>query len=180
MSKPLPVLTALICATLCLCACHRAEPAADNDGGADMTLADPVDYTAAQKAAIQATFPAPFNKADLAEGEQEFNKCRACHTITPDKMNMTGPHLYGVFGRKSGTVAGYTFTEAMTRHNVIWGFDTLDTYLTSPQTVVKGTKMGFQGLPDPVKRRNLIAYLALESQPHPGISNAATSSSSAP
>lgn len=180
MSKAKYALVALLAPTLLLGACHRAAPAADTDDGADMTIADPVDYTDAQKAMILATFPAPYNAADLAEGEKEFNKCRVCHTITPDKMNMTGPHLYGVFGRKSGTAPGYPFTEAMTKHDVVWGFDTLDAYLTSPQTVVKGTKMGFQGIQDTEKRRNLIAYLALESQPHPDINNAATSSPSAP
>ena len=180
MSKSsLPLI--LLAPLLLLSACHRAAPAAaDNDGGADMTMADPVEYTDAQKTAILATFPAPYNAADLSEGEKEFNKCRACHTITPDKMNMTGPHLYGVFGRKSGTAPGYPFTEAMTNHDVVWGFDTLDTYLTSPQTVVKGTKMGFAGIQDAQKRRNLIAYVALESQPHPQVSSAATSSQPAP
>ena len=180
MSKAKHALLALSAPALLLGACHRTAPAADTGDGADMTIADPVEYSDAQKAAILATFPAPYNAADLAEGEKEFNKCRVCHTITPDKMNMTGPHLYGVFGRKSGSTPGYPFTEAMTKHDVVWGFDTLDAYLTSPQTVVKGTKMGFQGIQDADKRRNLIAYLALESQPHPEVSNAATGSPSAP
>lgn len=174
------VVSTLVLPALLLSGCQRAQPAASNDAGTDMTMAEAPDYTDAQKAAILATFPAPYNKADLADGEKEFAKCRACHTITPDKMDMTGPHLYGVFGRKSGTAPGYTFTEAMTKHDVVWDFATLDTYLTSPQTVVKGTKMGFQGLPDETKRHNLIAYLALESQPHTEAGSASASSSAAP
>ena len=146
--------------------CHKA-PAADNDDGQTMVMAAPAEYTPAEKAAILATFPAPYNTADLEDGAKQFNKCRACHTITSDKMNMTGPHLYGVFGRKSGTEPGYTFTEAMTAHNVVWDFDTLDTYLTSPQSVVKGTKMGFAGITDETQRHNLIAYLKLETTPRP-------------
>ena len=134
---------------LALVGCDRK---ADNDDGAVVQLAQPLEYTDAQKTAMLATFPAPFNAADLADGEKQFAKCRGCHTITSDKQDLTGPHLFGVFGRKSGTVAGYDFTEAMTAHNTVWDFDSLNTYLESPQTVVKGTKMGFQGIQDETDR----------------------------
>lgn len=145
--------------------CNRSDSA---EGGQDMVMAEPREYSPAEKASIQATFPAPFNTADLEAGEKQFNKCRACHTITPDGMNMTGPHLYGVFGRHSASVSGYTYSDAMMKHNVTWNFNTLDVYLADPQQVVKGTKMGFMGIPNEADRHNLIAYLALETQPHEG------------
>ena len=163
-------------AVVSLAGCNRA---ADNDGGQTMVMAEPVEYTLAEKTAIQATFPAPYNTADLAEGGKQFMKCRACHTITSNKMNMTGPHLYGVFGRKSGTEPGYTYTDAMTAHNTVWDFDSLNTYLASPQTVVKGTKMSFPGIQDEAKRQDLIAYLKLETTPHDAAS-ADSASASAP
>jgi cytochrome c len=155
----------LLATTLALSACNQPRTA-DNDGGQDISVAAPHDYSDAEKAAIQATFPAPYNTADLVAGEKLYNKCRSCHTITPDKMNLTGPHLYGLFGRKSGTEPGYTFTEAMTAHNVIWDFDTLDAYITAPQAVVKGTKMGYQGVKNETERHNLLAYLKLETTPY--------------
>ncbi len=157
-----------------LSGCNRSSNAQD---GQDMVMAEPREYTAAEKAAIQATFPAPFNTADLEAGEKQFNKCRACHTITPDGMNMTGPHLYGVFGRHSATAKGYTYSDAMMKHNVTWDFKTLDVYLAAPQEVVKGTKMGFMGLPNETDRHNLIAYLALETQPHDAAAVASASAS---
>lgn len=46
---------------------------------------------------------------DAANGEKEFRKCKACHTIeAPDgtavvKGGKTGPNLYGVIGRKAGS-----------------------------------------------------------------------------
>ncbi len=174
-----PAAAALVCLTLALslAGCHKA-PEADNDDGADMAIAEPIEYTPAEKAAIQATFPAPYNTADLSAGEKQFGKCRSCHTIASNQMNLTGPHLYGVFGRKSGTVAGYTFTQAMTAHNVVWDFDTLDAYIASPQTVVKGTKMGYAGIQNETDRHNLIAYLKLETTP--GLKSSATHSQSAP
>jgi cytochrome c len=138
---------------------------ADNDSGEAITLAEPIVYTAAEKAAIQATFPAPYNTADLAAGEKQFNKCRACHTITPDGMNLTGPHLFGVIGRRAGTSAGYPYSEAMRKHGVVWDYEALDTFIKAPQATVKGTKMGYPGVQNDADRRNLIAYIALMSRP---------------
>ena len=124
-----------------------------------MVMAEPKDYTPAERTAIQATFPAPFNTADLAAGEKQFNKCRACHTITPDGMNMSGPHLFGVFGRKAATAAGYPYSDAMRKYAVVWDYETLDIFLKAPQATVKGTKMGFAGIQDADKR-----HLALRAQ----------------
>jgi len=164
---------ACLAAVLALPGCNRSSSVSD---APDMAMAEPKTYTAAEKAAIAATFPAPFNTADLDAGEKQFNKCRACHTITPDGMNMTGPHLYGVFGRHAATAKGYTYSDAMQKHDVTWNFNTLDVYLKAPQQVVKGTKMGFMGIADDTDRRNLIAYLALETQAHETASASAAAS----
>ncbi|ESQ89279.1 hypothetical protein ABAC460_13375 [Asticcacaulis sp. AC460] len=163
-------------AILALSACGRK---ADNDNGAVVELAQTVDYTPAEKAALLAAMPAPFNAADLADGEKQFAKCRSCHTITADKSNLTGPHLYGVFGRKSGTEPGYLFTEAMTGHDTVWDFATLDTFISAPQATVKGTKMSFQGIADAEHRRNLIAYLKVQTTPRPEPVPATSESASA-
>ena len=167
----------LVITGVTLASCNQK---ADNDDAPDVVMAMPHTYTDTEKAAIQATFPAPYNTADLAAGEKQFTKCRACHTIGPDKMNLVGPHLYGLFGRKSGTEPGYTYTEAMTAHNVTWDFDTLDTYIAAPQTVVKGTKMSYQGIKDDTDRHNLIAYLKLETTPYAPPSASSESASGAP
>lgn len=156
---------ALLCVALAvaLTACNRTS--GGEDSAETMALSVPVEYTPAEQAAIQATFPAPYNTADLAAGAKQFNKCRACHTISPNGMNMTGPHLYGVFGRQAASVQGYTYSEAMKAHNVVWDFNSLDEFLKSPPSVVKGTKMPFSGIPKDEDRRNLIAYLKLETTP---------------
>jgi len=156
-----------------LAGCHKAATSGAPDASA---FAEPPEFTTAQKAQILATFPAPFDKADLDAGEKQFNKCRSCHTITADKNNMTGPHLYGVFGRHAGTAEGYTYSDAMKAHNVVWDFDTLDIYLKAPQSVVPGTKMGFPGIQNDTDRRNLIAYLKAETTPGLASSNGSASS----
>lgn len=165
----------MLALVLAVTGCNRSTDAATNDAPAGM--ADPIPFTDAQKAAIQATFPAPYNTADLAAGEKQFGKCRSCHMLAPGAMDMTGPNLYGVFGRKSGTKPGYAYSDAMTAHNTVWDFDSLNTYLASPQTVVKGTKMGFMGIQGDTDRRNLIAYLKLENSPLPAAESASDEAS---
>ncbi len=165
----------IIVALLMLAGCHKADTSGTPDASA---FAEPPEFSAAQKAQIVATFPAPFDKADLDAGEKQFNKCRSCHTITADKMNMTGPHLYGVFGRHAATAEGYTYSDAMKAHNVVWDFDTLDIYLKAPQSVVQGTKMGFAGIQNDTDRHNLIAYLKAETTPGLASSSASESAGS--
>ncbi len=161
-----------IAALLALGGCHKAGVTSAAD---DNAFAEPPEFTAAQKTQILATFPAPYNTADLDAGEKQFNKCRSCHTITAGKANMTGPHLYGVFGRHAATAEGYTYSDAMKAHNVVWDFDTLDTFIKSPQTVVAGTKMPFTGIDNDTDRHNLIAYLKAETTPLPAASSASDS-----
>lgn len=101
--------------------------------------------------------------APAVDGKKIFLQCATCHTITKGGKDMTGPNLHGVFGRKAGTKAGYTYSPAMKAYGVVWSEQTLDVYLAAPQKVVKGTKMGFVGLPKPEQRKALIAYLKTET-----------------
>src|SRR6267378_586635 len=55
---------------------------------------------------------------DAAAGKAAFeNQCAACHTTVIGKDGF-GPSLAGVVGRKSGTLAGYAYTPAMTHANL--------------------------------------------------------------
>ena len=148
---------------LALAGCN--QPQAAGDSGPAPEIAESPAYSDAEKTAILATFPAPYDKADLADGEKQFGKCRSCHTLAPGAGNMVGPPLFGVFGRMSGTEPGYPFSDPMIAHKTVWDFQSLDAYLAAPQSVVKGTRMGFAGIEDDAKRRDLIAYLKLESAP---------------
>ena len=96
---------------------------------------------------------------DAAAGEKTFVICRACHQIGPGAQSVVGPSLNGVVGRKAGTYPGFQYSEANKNSGITWTPEQLDTYLTSPQTVVAGTKMLFPGLKDEQKRRNVIAFL---------------------
>lgn len=95
---------------------------------------------------------------DPVAGKAVFNQCAICHSAEKGVMKI-GPSLFGVVGRKAGTLEGYTYSEAMKKHDVVWNNDTLNTYLTDPRKVVPGTKMIFPGIKDDAKRANVIAYL---------------------
>lgn len=97
---------------------------------------------------------------DAAAGQALFQqKCTLCHA--PDKgVNKIGPSLYGVVGRKAGSVADYTYSDAMKNANRTWNAQTLDVYLTNPRGVIPGVKMIFPGFADKTDRDNVIAYLS--------------------
>jgi cytochrome c len=98
-------------------------------------------------------------KGDAVKGAVVFNQCKVCHVV--DKgVNRVGPSLYGVVGRKSGSVAGYTYSAANKNSGLIWTSAQLYTYLEAPQKVIKGTKMAYAGLKKPQDRADVIAFLA--------------------
>jgi cytochrome c len=60
-----------------------------------------------------------YAQGDAAAGEKVFAHCAPCHSNKPGE-NKFGPSLAGVFGRKSGTEAGYNYSPAMKGLNVTW------------------------------------------------------------
>lgn len=96
---------------------------------------------------------------DAAAGKKVFMRCIACHAVQPSAGPKMGPNLAGVVGRKSGAAPGFKYSAAMQKAKLKWDAATLDKWLTKPATVVPGTSMAFPGLPNPVDRANVIAYL---------------------
>ena len=119
--------------------------------------------TPAEKAALLAALPAPYNAADLDNGRRVFARCRSCHTLTEGGPNMTGPNLYGVFGREAGGHPDYNYSAVVKAADFTWTAERLDHWLENPRTYLKGTKMSFAGIPDPEDRRDVIAFLKVET-----------------
>ena len=134
------------------------EQAAAPSAAAPAPEAAPTAPTAAQQAAL-AALPAPYNTADLDNGRAKFALCMACHTIIPGAPNTVGPNLNGVVGRKAGTLAGYSYSDAMKKADWTWDPQHLDTWLSGPMKMVPGTKMTFAGLPSAKDRIDVIGYL---------------------
>jgi cytochrome c oxidase assembly protein subunit 11 len=83
-------------------------------------------------------------------------RCTACHAIEGDGI---GPHLGGVYGRKAGSVAGYTYSDALEHSGIVWTKAALDQWLAGPTRFVPGARMPVD-VPDPGSRADIIAYLA--------------------
>ena len=93
---------------------------------------------------------------DPGNGETIYARCAACHALAYDR---TGPRHCGLFGRRAGSVQGFTYSPAMKRSKIVWNAGTLDGFLSSPLKYVPGTAMGYAGVADAKERADLIAYL---------------------
>jgi cytochrome c len=154
-------------AALTLAACGQKGGAASTspvDQGPPPAMAEPEDPAAK---AMVATLPAPFNTGDPVNGKAVFARCRACHTTEKGGPNMTGPNLWGVFGRKAASKSDYGYSDALKTQTYAWDAQHLDAWITSPRTVAPGTKMTFIGLDDPKDRRDVIAYLKTATEAKP-------------
>jgi cytochrome c len=49
---------------------------------------------------------------DIEKGQHSFSKCLPCHSIGEDAQSKIGPELNGLDGRRSGSVADYTYSDA--------------------------------------------------------------------
>ena len=97
---------------------------------------------------------------DVAAGKTSFNKCLPCHSVGDGAKNKVGPVLNGLNGRKSGTVEGYSYSEANKNSGITWGKDVFLEYIKDPKAKIPGTKMVFAGIKNENEANNLWAYVS--------------------
>lgn len=106
-------------------------------------------------------------KANAEAGAAVFKKCTACHSIEKGGPNKVGPDLWGVVNRPIASHEGFAYSGGMKEFSqgskLVWDFEHLNHFLTSPKGYVKGTAMGFAGIKKDDERANLIAYLNSQS-----------------
>jgi cytochrome c len=97
--------------------------------------------------------------ADPAAGEKIFKtQCGICHAVAAGE-NRIGPTLFGVVGRRAGSVPGFNYTADHKKLDITWDAAILDKYLTNPRAMVPDTSMVYAGLKNDAERADLIAYL---------------------
>jgi cytochrome c len=106
-----------------------------------------------------AVVASPALAQDPAAGERVFAQCRACHMIGENAQNRVGPPLNGLFGRQSGSMPGFRYSQANQNANITWSDETFTRYIRNPREVIPGTTMVFAGLRNDQQIADLIAYL---------------------
>ena len=102
--------------------------------------------------------------ADIAKGQAAYvRQCAICHTIDKGGDNRLGPNLFGIVGKRAGTVPGFKYTNAFrTTATFEWNEGLLGPWIALPSVVVPGTAMGtFPGVSDRDKD-DIVAYVAAQ------------------
>jgi len=109
-------------------------------------------------------FPDLMRVADPVRGGRLFGPCAACHMVGPGAGDRNGPNLYDVVGKPPGENSlRFGYTAALRALGGVWTPERLDAWLAAPAAMAPGTSMGFRGVPDPLDRADLIAYLQARS-----------------
>jgi len=97
---------------------------------------------------------------DPGRGKQIFERrCTGCHGFDNDKE---GPRLHGVYGRKSGSVPSFKYSDALKKAGITWNDGSLDQWLTDPDRFIPDNDMDFH-LAKPEERADVIAFLKQSS-----------------
>lgn len=63
---------------------------------------------------------------DAKKGAGLFKtRCQQCHTLKEGEPNKIGPNLHGLFGRQTGSVKDYSYTDANKQKAIHWNEETL-------------------------------------------------------
>ena len=100
------------------------------------------------------------NAQDTTAGAAVYKKlCTTCHDVGPTAKNKVGPILNGLDGRKSGTVAGYSYSDANKNSGITWDENVFLQYIKDPKAKIPSTKMVFVGIKAENDAKNLWTFL---------------------
>jgi len=115
--------------------------------------------TAADASVAAAGAPSP---ARIEAGRKLFARCAGCHQVGPNAVNIFGPQLNGVLGRKAGGVAGYAYSPALKASTLVWDERNLAAFIRDSEAVVPGNKMRFMNFMSEQQASDIVAYLATQ------------------
>ncbi|MER8580216.1 cytochrome c family protein [Mesorhizobium sp. M1423] len=148
-----------------------ASPAPEKPGFA-IEATEPAEGGPAAPAAEAKPIAELLATANAEAGAAIFKKCQACHSGEKGGPNKVGPDLWDIIDRPVAEHEGFAYSAGMKEFSKggaeKWTYDNLNHFITSPKKFVKGTAMGFAGLPKDEDRANVIAYLrTLSDNPKP-------------
>jgi len=112
-------------------------------------------------ALLLAGSPSVAQAQSAARGQTLFaSRCTACHSLD---ANRVGPALQTVVGRKAGTAKDYDYSPALAGAGHRWNRALLLAWLTDPEKVVPGQRMGYR-VEDAADREDLVAYLSAQGK----------------
>ena len=98
--------------------------------------------------------------------DKEFRKCAGCHKIDEGKKGGMGPNLWGIYGKQSGQVEKYRYSEWLKESGIIWTRETLQAWLSDRKTReeyfgkdVFKTKMMWTGIKKEEDMNAILDYL---------------------
>jgi len=105
---------------------------------------------------IIAVFVAAARTQPATRGEELFgHRCTGCHSLDRDKE---GPRLGGVYGRVSGSVPSFHYSDALKNAHIAWDAESLQKWLTDPESLVPNNDMAFH-VESAAERSEIVAYL---------------------
>lgn len=154
-------------------ATETATAPADADAGTPSDTAGAVTDMARNAAAEVVDGPDPsitlaalgaaYADADLSNGQRQFRRCQSCHTLNEGGRHTVGPNLYGIMGAPAAAQERFSYSSQLTESGLVWDAATMDAWLENPRGLVPGNRMSFVGLRDADARRDVIAYIAVET-----------------
>ena len=98
-------------------------------------------------------------------------RCAVCHSVAPEPApGFGGPSLYGLFGRKAGSVPDGAYSAALAgagAAGLVWERETLRAYLGNPAAFLPGGGKAGSGLADEQQVQDVMTYLRLATAPPP-------------
>jgi cytochrome c len=105
--------------------------------------------------------------ASASDGESASRACAACHSFNKGGPNKVGPNLYDVMGAKIAGVSDFNYSSALSGKEGEWTYEKMDAWLENPSEWAPGTSMSYNGIKDPEKRADMIAYLRQQGENPP-------------
>ena len=108
------------------------------------------------------SLPVPYSKGNFENGRRLFKNCSTCHSLQ-EGVHFTGPSLYSIFDAPVGSVPGFNYSGALKAADFVWSTENMEEWLTQPSDLVPGNTMNYAGMRRDAQRRDLIAYMLIET-----------------